>query len=79
MNNPTQVLQSFIDNQANVLKETVQEIESAPMQCKGHYDKYMLLIGECNKIKHSTKLWALVLLRAGANPEGVHAAVKLLD
>jgi len=74
----TTVLATFIQRQADVLRDTVKEIEASPEVCHNHYDRYMLLISECNKIKHSTKLWAVVLIKAGANVPGVEAAVNIL-
>ena len=76
--NTTEVLHTFIARQADVLRSTVQEIEKSPEVCHNHYDQYMLLIQQCNEIKHSTKLWAVVLIKAGANVPGVEAAVNII-
>ena len=61
---------------ANVLAETVQEIESRPETTQNHYGDYMALLAKLIERKKTPMFWALCLVVAGANKQGVQDAIR---
>lgn len=74
----TQEQQQVIDKTAQALRETVAAIEAKPATTRHHYAEYMTLLSDLNRYKHATRFWALVLIHAGANAQGVEDAARLI-
>ena len=72
----TEKQNNLIDDLANDLKESVEKIERSVETTKGHYGKYMAIIGQMPD-KISKAVIRIALKRAGANSYGVDWAFKL--
>jgi len=69
---------AVIDDLANDLRPIVKSIENCPMTTRGHYGRYMGIIG--NVAKGNRQVGALVaqaLIDAGANVQGIKDAFRM--
>tara|TARA_R110000823_G_scaffold140236_1_gene270214 strand:- start:178 stop:441 length:264 start_codon:yes stop_codon:yes gene_type:complete len=78
-------INAFIEDLAKDFKPTVKAIESGPELTQKHYGKYMSIFGQFNELlgkepentKRCRKLVTAALIVAGANEQGVRAALKV--
>jgi len=67
-----------ISSMAEDLKEVVEDIENGVPFTQGNYDKYAMVIEQMSNGKNGMKFAvALALMEAGANVNGVRAAISL--
>lgn len=59
------------------LKPIVAEIEKSPATTKGRYDRYMIILSKFPPTKR--RVFAAILIKAGANEYGVTSALSLLN
>ena len=60
-------------------REVVADIERSPQMTQGHYGRYMSLLSTLGKGEaRQTKVIALAFIQAGANPQGIRSALKIL-
>jgi hypothetical protein len=69
--------QAVIDT-ANTLREIVQEIESRPETTQNRYGDYLSLLSQLNERKPLPTFWALCLVIAGGNKQGIESALKII-
>jgi RNA binding exosome subunit len=75
----TEKLNEMIAELAEVFWTEVTQIEASLKTTQNHYGKYMALISMlCKNDPVLGKVYALALIKAGANPLGVKSALKLL-
>lgn len=76
-------LSAVIDQLADICKPIVAHVEAMTPTTKGHYGDYMVAIERVatmsGKAERNTCLAiGLAMIRAGANKEGVHAALRVM-
>ena len=71
--------QQVIEKTAAALREVVAEIEAKPETTRNRYGDYMNLLQKLNEYKRAPKFWAVVLVTAGANRQGVEDAAGLIQ
>ena len=78
MNIPQQ-LQDAANQIAEGIKPIIESIHNGQPTGKDYYPEYMVLISQMKEFKPQVpvKFWGVVLLKAGCNPLGVEAAIKL--
>ena len=67
--------QALVDDVVNELRAIVREIEALPATTENHYDKYMSILSKYPMPVRRTV--AMLLIKAGANENGVTWAYKL--
>jgi len=76
MNNKQKEL---IDDLASDMKEMVEAIEKGIKTTQNNYGRYMGIISQMGKGNQTVeKILALALIQAGASPNGVASALKVL-
>jgi len=70
-------LNTLINDLASDFAPVVKDIESKREMTKGHYGEYMQLLGMANGDKVKGNLFALAMIKAGANTAGVGSALKI--
>jgi hypothetical protein len=74
----TEKLDALVLDVANDLRGTVKDIENSIKTTQNHYGRYMSLIGQLAKGDKTTgNFIALALIEAGANRQGVTAALRV--
>lgn len=68
---------AIIDKYVDAIKPLVEAIEARPMTTKGHYGDYMGVIAKMTKNREQAVCLGLVLVRSGANKQGVVDAVRV--
>jgi len=68
---------AFINDLVEIYKPVVKEIEASMMMTKDHYGEYMNVIGQGNS-NSIRQLTAVALVKAGANKDGVLAALRIM-
>ena len=68
-------LKKYILDTAEILKPILSDIHAIQPTTKNYYAEYMNILGNTKHIK----LLALALIYAGANVDGVHNAVSILE
>jgi RNA binding exosome subunit len=75
----TEKLNEMIAELADAFAPEVKQIEASFKTTQNHYGKYMSLISMlCKGDPVTGKVYALAMIKAGANPSGVGSALKLL-
>jgi hypothetical protein len=66
-----------IDKAVQEMKPLVESLEAMPATTKDHYGNYMRLLSDIPKERR--KVFAMILIKAGANYNGVAWALRLLN
>jgi len=69
--------QAVVDKIVEELRPLVQEIENGPETTRYHYRDYMNILAKYPEEKDQRYTMAVLLIKAGANPEGVEWAARL--
>jgi len=78
-NTGSQQLKDAISKLANEFKPLLADIHNQDANTKNYYGDYLSILSQFADNKGKLKLIALSLMYAGANVEGVEAAVKILQ
>lgn len=71
-------VQKAIDEAVALIKPIVLKIEKSPPSTKDHYSQYMAVLSE-DETEGGRHRLALLLIVAGANVNGVRAALAILN
>ena len=71
------LLDDTIKDLAKDLAPIVDGIEKSPKMTQNHYGRYMDILTQFGPDKNAIKLTALALLEAGANRDGLAAAMRI--
>lgn len=71
-------LTKLIDELAGDFKPAVQKIEAKIPTTRNHYGDYMGLISSLAKTKQHAQLFAMAMIKAGANRQGIGDALKVM-
>lgn len=72
-------MEALIDDLANDFKPIVADIEKGIKTTQNNYGRYMSVLSQLGKgNRDHTNLFALALIKAGANRQGVGSAIKIL-
>lgn len=77
-NQVTPELKNAIISLAEIVKPALKEIHAKNATTKNYYGDYLGFLTPMAADKGKVKLTALAMMYAGANPEGVESAVKIL-
>ena len=71
-------LKTLITELASDFKPSVKKIETSIKTTQDHYGDYMGLLSTLAKTKQHAQIFALALIEAGANRNGVSSAMRVL-
>ena len=70
--------QSCVAEISDAMVHAVRAVEESPATTKNHYGNYMAIISGAGPSKTQQEFFAVALVHAGASPEGVEAALRLV-
>lgn len=70
-------LETLIAGLVSDFAPVVKEIESSMATTKNHYGRYMAILSMANGNKQHAQIFAIALVRAGANGQGVQDALRV--
>jgi hypothetical protein len=73
-----ETLNKLIDDLASDMKDAVTQIESGFKTTQNNYGRYMQLLSTLAKNKAEGQVFALALIKAGANRQGVSSALQVM-
>lgn len=71
-------LKKLVSDLAGDFKPAVQKIEAKIATTRNHYGDYMGLISSLAKTKQHAQLFAMAMIEAGANRQGVGDALRVM-
>ncbi len=71
-------LKKLISELAVDFKPAVEKIEASIATTKNHYGRYMALISSLAKTEQHAQIFAMAMIEAGANRQGVASALQVM-
>jgi hypothetical protein len=78
LNMDNEKIKKLVSELAGDFKPSVLKIEARIATTRNHYGDYMALLSSIAKTENHARLFALAMIEAGANRQGVNDAMRVL-